>query len=66
MKYVTYIMVFLIPFTCITPFQLHSITSTVLFTKNNKLWNRRFSIYMTASAYYVISKEAENRISRHN
>ena len=34
-------MAFFIPFTCVTLCQFYSITSPVLFTKNNKLWNER-------------------------
>ena len=67
-KYVTCIMAFFIPSTLVTACQFNSITSPVLFTKSNKLWNlwkRRFSVYMTASLS-VIWKEVENCIFRHN
>ena len=40
-KYVTCIMAFCIPFTSVTFCQFYSITSPVLFNKNNKLWNKR-------------------------
>ena len=61
-------MVFLIPKICVTLSQFYSITSIVLFTKNNKLWNKRKNIFvcMAASAYHVISKEVENWVFRHN
>ena len=60
-------MAFFIPFMCVTFFQIYSLTSPVLFIKNNKLWNeRRFFVYMTASVYRVISKNIENHIFKHN
>ena len=69
-KYVICIMTFFIPFTCVTLCQFHPITSPVLFIKNNKTnyrWEKRkLFVYMTASAYHVISKEVENCIFRHN
>ena len=42
-RYITCIMTFFIPFysTCDTLWQFYSIASPVLFTENNKLWNRR-------------------------
>ena len=40
-KYVTCIMAFRIQFTNVTFCQFYSITSPVVFTKNNKLWNKR-------------------------
>ena len=55
-KYVTCIMAFCIPLTCVTLPQFHSFTSLVLFSKNNKLWNEKKKDfgYMAASAYHVI------------
>ena len=49
--------------------QFYSITSPVLFTKNNKLWNKakgNFSACMASSEYHVLSKEVQNRIFKHN
>ena len=43
----TYIMPFLIPLTCVTLCQFYSITSRVLFTKKNKLWNERKEVFLT-------------------
>ena len=40
-EYVTCMIAFFIPFTCVTLCQFHPILSSVLFTKNNKLWNER-------------------------
>ena len=44
-------------FTYITLFQFYSITSLVLFTEDNKLWNegKKFFVCMAASVYHVIS-----------
>ena len=40
-KYLTCIMTFFFPFTCVSFSQFYSITFPVLFTKNSKLWNKR-------------------------
>ena len=40
-KYVTCIMAFFISFTFVTLCQIHTFTSSVLFSKNKKLWNER-------------------------
>ena len=40
-KYVTCIIAFFISLSCVTFSQFYSITSLVLFTENNKLWNER-------------------------
>ena len=60
-KYVTYIMTLFIPFTCVTLCQLYSITSPMLLKVSNYGIRKIniFSIYLTASKYYVISKEVE-------
>ena len=58
-------MTFFILLICDTLSQFYSITSLVLFTKNNnKLWNEKkvFFLFMVASAYRVILKEVENRV----
>ena len=68
-NYVTCIMTLFIPLTCATLYQFYCITTSVLFTKNNKLWNKRkgyFFVYMATWAYDFISKEVENRIFRNN
>ena len=57
-------MAFFIPLNCVTLSQFHSITSLVLFTKSNKIWN--IFVYMTASAYHLVSEEVENRVFRRN
>ena len=65
-KYDTCTMAFFVPLTCVTRSQFYYITSLVLFTKNNKLWNERkedFFVYMAASAYHI-SREVENRVFR--
>ena len=61
-------MAFFIPFTCIALSQFYSITSPVLFTKNNKIWNEKKEdfLYIATSGYHVISKEMENRVFRHH
>ena len=65
-KYVTCIMTFFIPSTCVKFCLFYSNTSPVLFTKN-KLWNeRREFAYMAVSPYHVILKEVETDIVRHN
>ena len=48
--------------------QFYSITSLVLFTKHNKLWNERKEgfLYMAASTYHIISEEVENRVFKHD
>ena len=61
-KYVTCIMAFFIPFTFVALCQCYYITSPVLFTKINKLWNKRkedFFVYMAAWAYHYTSKEVD-------
>ena len=60
-------MPFFIPLTCVTLSQFYSITSLVLFTKHNRLWNEKKNIFvhMTDSAYRIISKEVENCVFRH-
>ena len=55
---VTCIIAFFIPFTCDTLWQFYS----MLFTKNNKLWNERkyyFYVYMATLVYHIISKEVK-------
>ena len=64
-KYVTCIIAFFIPFICVILSQFYSITSPVLFTKNNKLCGMRkkkIFVDMAASAYHVMPKEVENWI----
>ena len=63
-------MAFFTPFNFVVLCQFYSNTSPVLFTKLQ--WEiiewkkRRFFADMAASAYYVISREVKNHISRHN
>ena len=61
-------MTFFTPLTCVTLSQFYSITSLVLFTEHNKLWNERKEgfLYMAASTYHVISEEVENRVFKHD
>ena len=69
-KYVTCIMAIFTPSNFITFCQFYSTTSFVLFTKfhyETIEWEeRRFFVYMAASAYHVISTEVENHIFKHN
>ena len=61
-KHVTFIKALFIPFTYIT---FYSITSSVLFTKNNANYGmreKRFCVCMAASVCHVVSKEVENSI----
>ena len=58
-KYVTCIRAFFIPLTSVKHSQFYPITSLVLFTKNNKLWNEhKEDVYVAASVYHVILKES--------
>ena len=54
-KYVTCRMAFSISLTCFTLGQFYSITSPVLFTKSNKLWNekRQYFFYMAVSGSVI-------------
>ena len=55
-------MTIFILFTCVILYQFHFITSPLLLTENNKLWNEKKEhfFYMTTSSYLIISKEVEN------
>ena len=62
-------MTFFMPFVFVTLCQFYSLTSLVLFTENSELCyetKRRFSVYITASSYYVILKGVENHIFGQN
>ena len=61
-NYVTCIIAFFIPFTCITLCQFYSFMSSLFFTENKELWNERKEDFlyiwllqriMAASAFYI-------------
>ena len=58
------LLIFFIPFTCITLCQFYFITSPVLLKKISNYGMRKMKIfvYMAASAYHIIFKEIENLI----
>ena len=69
-KYVICIMAFFIPFNFVTLCQFYCTISPVSFTKlpqeTIEREGKRLFAYMAASAYHVISTEAENHIFKHD
>ena len=63
-KYVTCIMAFSISLTCFALGQFYSITSPVLFTKSNKLWNeKRKDFFYIAVSGSVIKRTTDSTTS---